>query len=336
MWGSHLKKGLSSLFILLFFSLSILPLTIGEQGQLDIIYVDDDNVTGPWDGSYKHPFQFIQDGINVSKKGDTVFVYQGFYQEHLSIPLSILLKGEDKNHTIIDGGGNKTIVHITCSSGNPGVNITGFSIQNGSNAIKFSRTSYYNSIQGNRITNHNIGIYMDGSYLNEIANNAFSYCYEGVHVSGPANVNIFQENIFQENNYGIRLYNCDANEIVNNLFLGNVRAISLKKSSENWITRNIISKNHIEGNSYGVFLEESNYNTISRNNFIDNDRHASFANTYYNSWRANYWDVHLLKPLPKVIAGKIIWVPFVGLFVPWINIDCFAKWMPYSFEIEVN
>ena len=37
----------------------------------DIIYVDDDNTTGPWDGTEDHPFQFIQDGIDVAVGDDS-------------------------------------------------------------------------------------------------------------------------------------------------------------------------------------------------------------------------------------------------------------------------
>ena len=37
------------------------------------IFVDGDNAVGPWDGSQKHPFRFIQDGIDeVPKNGNRI------------------------------------------------------------------------------------------------------------------------------------------------------------------------------------------------------------------------------------------------------------------------
>jgi len=76
--------------ISLFFFSSVVPISIGydvktsnfiEQpitfNNLGTTYVDDDNTEGPWDGTQEHPYQFIQDGLNASLEGGTVFVYDG-------------------------------------------------------------------------------------------------------------------------------------------------------------------------------------------------------------------------------------------------------------------
>ena len=53
------------------------------------IYVDDDNTTGPWDGSAANPFQYIQHGINAAISGvDTVLVRNGTYTGALNKDLN--------------------------------------------------------------------------------------------------------------------------------------------------------------------------------------------------------------------------------------------------------
>ena len=76
--------------------------TVGTLNEGSIIYVDDDNTEGPWDGTQEHPYQYIQDGVNATDNGDTVFVYNGLYMEWIRINKEIELNGEDKTNTIID------------------------------------------------------------------------------------------------------------------------------------------------------------------------------------------------------------------------------------------
>ena len=46
-------------------------------------------------------YSFIQDAINNASDGDTVFVYNGVYNESLVINKSISLQGEDNESTIV-------------------------------------------------------------------------------------------------------------------------------------------------------------------------------------------------------------------------------------------
>src|SRR4030042_54231 len=77
------------------------------------IYVDDDNIKGPWDGTKEYPFQYITDGINSSTNGNNIYVFEGIYNETITIDSAISLKGEDKKTTIIDGRYEETIINIT-------------------------------------------------------------------------------------------------------------------------------------------------------------------------------------------------------------------------------
>lgn len=111
-------------------SLSVLGIkTSGVETLEDpkTIYVDDDNTEGPWDGTQEHPYQHIQEAIGAASDGDTVFVYSGIYNEKIVIEKSIILKGENRDTTIIDGSGYGDVIEIHASS----IKIEGFLIQNG-------------------------------------------------------------------------------------------------------------------------------------------------------------------------------------------------------------
>ncbi|EMR74702.1 hypothetical protein MBGDF03_01101 [Thermoplasmatales archaeon SCGC AB-540-F20] len=56
-------------------------------------------------GSGSNNYTKIQDAINDSVDGDTVFVYNGTYYEFVEINKQITLQGENKYNTIVDGGG---------------------------------------------------------------------------------------------------------------------------------------------------------------------------------------------------------------------------------------
>ena len=57
--------------------------TIKEVTTFDptTIYVDDDNTEGPWDGTVEHPYQYIQDSIDNGQPGDSVYIFNGLYNE---------------------------------------------------------------------------------------------------------------------------------------------------------------------------------------------------------------------------------------------------------------
>lgn len=90
------------------------------------IYVDDDNTMGPWNGTYEHPYQHIQDGITAASDNDTVFVFSGTYKENLVITKSIVLIGESRETTIIDGSYVGTTICVHSSF----VKISGFNVKN--------------------------------------------------------------------------------------------------------------------------------------------------------------------------------------------------------------
>lgn len=129
-------------------------------------------------GSGLGNFTKIQDAIDNTSDGDTVFVYDDSspYYENLNINNSIILKGENKDSTIIDGRGEKTIeifaddvaisnLHLQSYESEPRVNQSYLiNIQSNNNLV------YDNLITGNTTW----GIHIMESDNNNISNNTIN------------------------------------------------------------------------------------------------------------------------------------------------------------------
>jgi len=63
---------MKKVFSIIIFFILLIPITSGdiENNSPRTLYVDDDNVDGPWDGSQEYPFKEIQDAIENSNDGD--------------------------------------------------------------------------------------------------------------------------------------------------------------------------------------------------------------------------------------------------------------------------
>lgn len=81
-------------------------------------YVDDDGTAD---------YTSIQNAIDNASDGDTVFVYSGVYTELINVHKSLVLVGEDKNTTIINGAWQGQPVEIWASN----VSLRGFNVLNG-------------------------------------------------------------------------------------------------------------------------------------------------------------------------------------------------------------
>ena len=140
------------------------------------IYVDDNNIVGPWYGTVEYPFKTIKDALNISSSETTIYVFNGKYNEILYINRSINLVGENKNNTIIDGMGKESIIYISADN----VTISGFTIQYTGNTFWVDAGIYIisnnNEIYDNIFTNIiDKGIFIEQSSYNRIFKNHFNY-----------------------------------------------------------------------------------------------------------------------------------------------------------------
>ncbi|HWR28154.1 MAG TPA: NosD domain-containing protein [Candidatus Thermoplasmatota archaeon] len=208
-------------------------------------------------GSGPGNYSIIQDAINDSSDGDTVFVYDKSspYYEHLKITHQVNLIGENRETTIIDGNGNMNISVVLLADDGRNVTISGFTIRNGLRGIKVNTNN--NIISGNIIDNTSQGICLSGSDSNTVAGNIITHTMFGVYISCSFQNKIY-ENYIEDNLLGIEVY-CDWSReyVKNTLFF--VEGFP-----------NDIYKNTIRNNSYGIYVLGESLVNISHNDIINN------------------------------------------------------------------
>jgi parallel beta-helix repeat protein len=225
----------------------------------------------------------IRDAIHDANNGDTIFVYNGIYNEILYIDKTISLIGENKHNTIIDIEERGSII-ISIKSNN--VNISRFTIRNGSwraNLDIIMRITGNNSsiigniFQSNR-NGEGIGIYLEKSKNNTIKDNTFEN--NGLYLSESSdndvsnnilnNKQLFyleeKKNIIIDKEKGqIILVNCENITILNQDVSHCSIAIQLLGTNNSTIKNNKIGfQQH-----YGIELANSNNNVIEKNNITD-------------------------------------------------------------------
>jgi parallel beta-helix repeat protein len=249
-----------------------------------IIYVDDDNTSGIEDGSLQYPYNTIQEGIDAAESGDTVYVFNGIYYgevipgdngtyyQEITLDKSLILQGESREDTIIEGGESGDVVKVTADW----VNISGFTIQNGAN--------YYNGmimvgvehchIYDLSAINNWVGIYIESSNNNVIENCDFSNNNGSGIIVRYSDRNEFRNNTCNSNYYrGMAIGYSNENLIENNTFTYNYwyGGLGISHSCSNIIKNNIVSYNHPNGPGHGIFLTwYSNNNVIQNNTCLNN------------------------------------------------------------------
>ena len=274
-------------------------------------------------GTGEKNYSKIQDAIDNSKENDTIFVFEGIYNESIVVNKSINLIGINKNDVFINGTDNLYVFLIKSSY----VNISGFTIQGGKVGIFVSGQEFlYNNVSGNNISNNTEGI----RFVNTSKNLIFD--------------NIIQSH----NNFGIVFYESCYNTISDNFFVNNGKAISLNKWSDNNIIQknsftendvgisldfsfnNFVYENYVGNNSYGIYLTNSEINNITNNNIEFNDECGIYISNSENNeissniFLKNNQDIKLDTNPPEIKApGFELLFFFVAIFL----FICFKKYI---------
>jgi len=286
-----LKKNLITIIFIIILFFTGLSTGLSGKSVYKIIYVDDDNTNGPWDGTSEHPYRYIEDAIDNATDGDTIRVYSGVYENPNNNVYII------KSLSIIGNGSSVTIINrpVYIEADNvlfQGFTINGFDYKTMEQVCCINLNNLdYCSINNNTISTDLSGIQIYDSNFNKIENNIFkkSGSFKPVFYLFSSNSNIIRGNYVYANYYGIYLDHCNNNIIdynncesstissyciyflssINNTIISNnftncVNPIGLKSSDYNKIKNNMMKDS---GSAMHIF--SSNNTVISGNNMIE-------------------------------------------------------------------
>jgi parallel beta-helix repeat protein len=223
-------------------------------------------------GSGPGNYTKIQDAINHSNDGDTVFVYDDSspYNESIYVKKSIILQGENWETTIIQNGwfyiivDNVTITDFTIHHG------SGIYIENSSNNLIENCDFYdnwygidiYNDSGNNRIRNCSF-------HLNRGNDVRISYSEEGNEISycdffyNKANVEMFTlpGSIWIDGSYNTKIHHCN--------FTNNLCGILISRSAAQITSNNFVNNSYLYDNRYGgvTFSQPRFHYSDVRNNW---------------------------------------------------------------------
>ena len=230
-------------------------------------------------------FPSIQAAINNATDGDTIFVRSGVYYENIIVDKSVLIVGEDKNETIIDGQGEGVVVKILADN----VALTNFTVRgSGSQAYDsgiFVESNFDNISSVIVEYNGLIGVCLNGSRGTLFSGN-FILNNEGVGIFlfHSSNCSI-QDNVVMGNNGGVRLIASSKNNVSRNMIFNDViGGMYLFYSCSNYIFGNRIYNNKL----YGLYLDSGDSDSFIQNIFdtTSNLRHVKTNGTIDQSIRS--------------------------------------------------
>ena len=280
-------------------------------------YVDDD---GPAD------FTSIQDAIDASSDGDTVYVYNGTYNENIVInKANLTLQGEDNENTVI----NATIEEDTIIINADYVSLQGFKLINsGSDHTIFVKNNNC-KIKGNIIYGNSLICLLNT--LNNIIDG--NILYGSVSLLNSDN-NIVTSNILYEAAAIYIQFASSNNEITKNIIDQEVPSVGIMLGdfTNPDVKNNIISYNTIKNCKHGIDVYFSE-NTISYNDFLNNKINANVYFRGHCLWYHNYWGASNRFPfewkthIPRLVYGKILSATPSGSTI-FLDLDLFPARTP--------
>ena len=285
------------LFILLVSAFWIRPIVHAETSPRTV-YIDVYNVGDPYeDGSYDHPFDRIQEGVDFASPGDSITVASGVYREEVVIGKNksrISLVGEDG--AVIDGEGLRSGIRVGIGLSRPNyidnVTITGFTVQNCVKGITLMRCRHArlrnNTMIGNLYNFADYSLVVNDVDTSNTVNGKPIYYWVNeedrevpldagyVALINSRNIVVKDLNL-TSNGQGLLFKNTTFSRIENVSVVNNQDGVYFDLESKN----NTIIGNTISNNSViGVYLSTSSGNTVSNNTISNSDYGVYLATSY--------------------------------------------------------
>lgn len=235
--------------------------------------------TGP--GNYST----IQEALNASQDGDTVFVYDDSspYYEHVVVRTAVTLIGEARNTTVIDGGRSGTVVCLLSDD----ILFSGFTVRNGGT----NEGDALVSCRGEQVVISDVlaeggrhGFFINASRCT-VAGNHMNDCYTGIYVAGGEGTVVVANTMVDQWGRGIAVENAAVNTTVRE---NHFKSVELGPASLGG-QHTVFDHNVVEGDARslyaGIYLTGRNM-VVSNNTFIKcglSDFYDYVSCTVYNN-----------------------------------------------------
>lgn len=282
-----MMKKIIFIIVLILFFCNIPFYSLASENESNIIYVNDNNTMGPWNGSEIHPYKDIKSAVENASDEDSIIVYSGRYQENTIIinkTLKIIGLTNDPYYTdsgkpFIDAEGftGFRILDENCV-------IDGFKIYNarglydavGAVEIRARNATVQNcEIFGK--TWYGIDIFSDTIHFinSTLVNNTIKQALTGIRIMfffdyGHYSNCTIKDNTISQCTDGIRILYGSYTTISGNHIFQNQRGIYCNYGRESTILNNTVEKN----NEGGIDVETRGGDIIHNNNISFNNIYA--------------------------------------------------------------
>ncbi|KAF5417109.1 MAG: Cell surface glycoprotein [Candidatus Methanogaster sp.] len=273
-------------------------------------------------GSSGCDYTKIQDAVDNASAGYTILVYDGTYTENVWINnKDLMIEGEDRETTIIDGGGSGDCIRVSSSD----VDISGFTIKNAGGCGVYAYGSDLNLSNATIRDCGNDAIYFKNGKSLTLRDSILENCGDGLYYYDAATGNATIEGNLIRNaiGYGLLIKLASGKSAVIN---GNTIINSTGSNSDGiycsisgggglvTITNNtvknsgdcgiylsgtkcstLVNNTIISNGGYGIRLHSSDSSLIFHNNLVDNTPNAYDSDPASNDWyrpvllEGNYW-----------------------------------------------
>ncbi|MCW3986416.1 MAG: hypothetical protein NWE91_08445 [Candidatus Bathyarchaeota archaeon] len=282
----------------------------------------------------------IQEAINNANEGDSIFARNGTYYENVVVNKSISLLGEDRENTVIDGGGAGTVIQVDSDN----VTISGFEIRNCSMAwgdwgiaLNYSSKSV---ISGN-IVKAVYAILVEGGSDNSVKDNDVvgydgSCVFHGLQLVNSSGNVVSDNNLSSDCHSALVMHNSSNNIISFNYMSGHFVPFyfTMEKSSNNSIVGNTMWQ---PAPLFGghIYFIESKCNVLYHNSFLVDEGpnimsidELSTNNTWDNGCEGNFWSDYNGTDLNGDGVGDT--------YLPWKGVDNYPLMNLYWSPGDVN